>query len=339
VLKATTPVTPSSPKPVRSGLLGGVVGIFLALVAIALAELRNRRLTEEDARSVAFGVPVLAFITRPRSPFSLRGAAGGDRRQNQGYDRLAGQLQLAARRGAARTSLVTSPSRGAGKTSVTLRLARALALLGNRVIVVQTDVHEDSGASPLFAGHGLTGVVLGQSSVTDELVDLDVRTLAPTNTPDPVHSGSIAVLPAGQTGPAQQLSSQVDIGETMRQCLGRRELGDAIKACRALADFVLIDAPAIEGLHVAPALIDAVDASMLVVRVGWTPTEAVADGVRTLDGLGARPLGLVVTGSRHGDPDAAPTPRRADELRPALASAGAAPSAADLASYRRGHRP
>jgi Mrp family chromosome partitioning ATPase len=69
-------------------------------------------------------------------------------------------------------------------------------------------------------------------------------------------------------------------------------------------DFVLIDAPPTPMLHAAPALLDVVGASILVCRLNWTPTEALAQARETLETLGPPIAGLVVAGSirRSGVP-------------------------------------
>ena len=98
----------------------------------------------------------------------------------------------------ARSVLVTSPSAGDGKTTVTFGLARALTLLGKSVIIVEADLRQPAASRPAEFGQGggLTAILTGRSEVSDELVEVDAITMRPARGQRSA-AFSFSVLPAG----------------------------------------------------------------------------------------------------------------------------------------------
>jgi Mrp family chromosome partitioning ATPase len=218
-----------------------------------------------------------------------------NRAQTEAYDTLARQLVLAGRRRTLKSVIVTSPGAGDGKTTVTLGLARALARLGRRVVIVETDPTTSIlvGEPERLEPGGLSGVMSGRSTVAGELVQLDgmIRQELGEKRVGVDAGGTISVLPpgAGELPPHRLLS--------------RAELAGAISASGELADFVLVDGPPTHRLHDALSLVDSVDASLMVCRLRWTKFESVHHGLETLELLGMRVLGVVLTAaSGRGTP-------------------------------------
>jgi Mrp family chromosome partitioning ATPase len=64
-----------------------------------------------------------------------------------------------------------------------------------------------------------------------------------------------------------------------------------------MADFVLIDTPPVGVVNDALALVDVVDAAVVVSRLRWTPSDALRSALRNLRNLGVPVLGIVMTGT------------------------------------------
>jgi Mrp family chromosome partitioning ATPase len=292
VANATTAIGGSKITPAAAGLVGALVGLLLGIVAAALLELTDRRLNDGEQVAAGLGVRTLASV--PRAWTTNRRSVLVDRssRQTEAYDTLARQLILAGRQQALNSLIVTSPDTGDGKTSVTFGLARALARLDRRVLVIETDTGsiDLEGASGGRTLAGLCGVVNGKSTVAGEVVKLDRiidRELGEKST-GAYTGGTISVLPSG----SGECGSQ--------RLLSRQEIADVISAGCELADFVVVDGPPAHRLHNALALVDSVDAALLVCRMRWTKVESLHHGVETVRMLGLRILGLVCTGASGG---------------------------------------
>jgi capsular polysaccharide biosynthesis protein/Mrp family chromosome partitioning ATPase len=284
---ASAPTSPAVPRPVLSGAVGLIVGFLLAVVAVMLLEFADRRINDEDEAQAVFGLPLLAQIPRP--PRGVRSVSvAGDPLQDEGYANLAASLLFSKNEPIPRSLLVTSPSAGDGKTTVTFGLARALTLLGKSAIIVEADLRPPrAGRSAEFGrGEGLTAVLMGRSEVPDELVEVDAVSMRPTRGSNEAAALSFSVLPAGLLAPQLLLSPSVAL---------------VVEECHSLADFVLIDTPPIGLVHDAIMLMDFVDAALLVCRLRWTTKDAARRALRVLRPLEIGVLGFVVMGSSRPD--------------------------------------
>jgi succinoglycan biosynthesis transport protein ExoP len=295
VLAATPPASATGAGLARAGILGGVIGLILALIAIAALEITDRRIRDEDVDSHTLGPPILAHIPRTSTRTHAGMLVNGDRGQNDGYDRLAGQLTLAARRDSTEVVLVTSSGPGDGKTSIVLGVARALAHQDLRVVVLETDsngpIRRGASMSEPSPPSGLEAVLSGGVPLAAALVELDPFTLQAGRRSGDI-DGAIHVLSAG---PSLVADSRL---------LAHPEIARVIRESRALADVVLVDAPPATELYTALPLLDEVDAALVVSRLRWTTTAAVNVAVQTLEAFGTRVLGVVATGTRRGAPPA-----------------------------------
>ncbi|MGZ4457681.1 MAG: nucleotide-binding protein [Nocardioidaceae bacterium] len=117
-------------------ILGGMVGLGAAL----LWDRSSDRLRGALDVGEQTGLPVLASVPTFTEPLTLSLSAYTSVAAREVYGHLATQLPklLDARWGV--SVLVTSPSRGAGKSTTAAQLAASLALLGKDVVLVEADV-------------------------------------------------------------------------------------------------------------------------------------------------------------------------------------------------------
>jgi capsular polysaccharide biosynthesis protein/Mrp family chromosome partitioning ATPase len=270
VTKAPNAIASPSHSKALVGIVGVIVGGLIAILAVFLLELTDRRIKDPDDVAAGFGETILAEIPQPRFGFGRRQdpLAAEQAVQLDAYDHLAAQVVLAARRRVSTTLMVTSPGTGDGTVPVTLGMARALSRMDRRVLVIELDARTSimSGTTGV-EGPGMSGVLAGASSLEDAIIDLE----------------GISLLPAG-TGehPADRLFTKPKVAR-------------AVAAARELADFVLVVGPPTHRLHEALDLVDGVDAALLVARLRFTRTDALHRGVDTLRAMSLRILGLVLT--------------------------------------------
>jgi polysaccharide biosynthesis transport protein len=283
VRRARIPQDPSRPRPKIAGVVGGMLGLLLgAALALAL-EFADRRLKDESEIEEIYELPVLGSIPPP----SRR---DDNHLQREAYGLLAANVRLASSPGDAQVVMVTSPSPGDGKTSVALGLARALARLGPRVILLEADLRRPAIARYTGLGQevgGLTTLLTDPDRhLAQELIWFDAATQRPV-TLDALKEGmSFAVLPAGSSPPNPQ------------RLLGRPEMASVVEVSRSLADFVIIDTPPIGTVNDAASLSRLVDSVLVVSRLNQTTKDAVRRSLRVLRNLPAALIGVVITDVR-----------------------------------------
>lgn len=252
ITAAKPPKSPSSPKPVRNGLLGLLVGLVLG---VGLALLRDRlddkvkSLADIEANSdghpVIGTIPVVDSWRRP-SQMHLALKEDPSSTVSEAYRTLRTAIQFLRLDGRQRVVGITSSTPGEGKSTTTANLALSFARAGQRVVVMSCDfrrprMHEFFGLDNRV---GVTSVLLGQNSLQE----------AASAVPGEPH---LRVIPSGPVppNPAEILS------------LGL--IGQLVELLAASADLVLIDCPPV--LPVTDSmLISRVCDSMLVVTAATT---------------------------------------------------------------------
>ena len=285
IRKADVPTSPSRPRPKLSAalglFLGGLLGIGLALAL----EFADRRLKDEDAIEEVFELPLLAAIPPP----PRRGM--DDHTQAESYGMLAANVRLTSTE-ETQVLMVTSPSPEDGKTSVSLGVARALARLGSRVILIEADLRRPSIARyvGLPQTGGLTSLLQGTGShLAHEVTWLDATTMQPVTLGDLKEGLSFAVLPAGSVPPNPQ------------RLLARPEMTEIVETARSLANIVIIDTPPIGTVNDSVTLARLVDSIVVVARLNKTTKDGARRALRVLRNVSAQLLGVVVTDADLGD--------------------------------------
>ena len=280
VRRARAPEDPSRPRPKLSAATGLLLGLLLGIILALLLEFADRRLKDEQTVEEEFDLPLLAAIPPP----PRRG--GDDHIQREAYGMLAANVRL-ARGGEPQVVMTTSPSPEEGKTSVTLGVARALARLGLRVIVLEADLRRPSMMrhATLGPSRGLSGLLAGGggSILAEELVWLDATSMRPVTLENVGDGMSFAVLPAGP------------VPSHAARLLARPEMGDIVETARSLADVVLIDTPPIGTVNDAVTLARFVDKVIVVARLNRTTKDAARRALRVLRNLDVELTGVAVT--------------------------------------------
>ena len=199
----------------------------------------------------------IVFHTDPRSP-------GADR-----FRFLRMRLRELWDAGRIRALLITSPLPGDGKSTMALNLAAALAEQGKRaVLLIEADLYHPSLTQQLRIkpGPGLAECLEGG--------------LSPLSTVRRIEPLGLYLLSSGEphSNPTELLQSEA--------------LSGVMEELSSYFDWILIDSPPVTPLTDALSLARHVDASLLVVRAGHTPREAIEE---TLHLLGhERVLGILL---------------------------------------------
>ena len=170
-----------------------------------------------------------------------------------------------------KTLIITSPLPGDGKSTVALNLATALAERGKRsVLLIGADLHHATLTEQLG---------LSDRPGLGECLEDGLRPFSVIRRLDPL---GWSLLPAGKArGNPTELLQSTAVAELLRELSQQFE-------------WLLIDAPPVSPLADSLALKQRTDASLLVVRAGRTPTQAVEQAVAVLGPKHI--LGIVLNG-------------------------------------------
>lgn len=289
VQPASLPGSPSSPKPMRNGVLGALLGLFLGVGLAFLFERLNRTLREpEEAREV-FDLPVLGTVPESKT-IALSNQPGTKAAdlpfaEEEAFRTLRASLRYFNVDHDMRSVLVTSYAAGVGKTTVAWNLAR-VAATSSRVVLVEGDLRR-----PQISKRGSLKLVPGLAELLTHQVDLeDVIQSSPANEGSESDTGDrgtgLDVIVAGATppNPAELIESQT-MNETLSQLTERYDL-------------VIIDTPPTGAVSDSFPLLQRVDGIIAVVRMGESTRESAERLREQLARLEAPVLGLVANGMK-----------------------------------------
>ena len=169
------------PKPVRNGILALVLGLMLGVGLAFLRDTLDTRMRSAQEIAERLKLPLLARLPKP--PRHLR-------KQNQivmlaephgsaaeAFRALRTNLDLVNVDGGVRTIIVTSAVQEEGKSTTIANLGVVAARAGRRVVLVDLDLRRGD-LDQLFGlanQPGITDVALGEVSLSDALIAIDVN--------------------------------------------------------------------------------------------------------------------------------------------------------------------
>jgi capsular exopolysaccharide synthesis family protein len=291
--------------PVARGLLGGVLGLLLAIgIALLMTRLDRRILSRADAEA-AFQLPVLAEVpeitkTQQRNselvahtaPLSRFAESFRAIRSSVLFTRAAIQSEEAPAQGIGAVTngsngsngsdhsgtlfepppseplvvMVTSPSPGEGKTTTTANLAAVFAESGASVLVVNCDFRRPA--------------IHRYFDLEDE-----PRRVHETQVPGLKVVTNVLVDPA--SNPSQVVAAQRQV----------------VTAARGRFDVILIDTAPLLTANDAVELVSSADMLLLVARVGQTKTDTAERSVELLNRLDVPIAGVVLMGATTASND------------------------------------
>lgn len=295
------------PRPSRTGILGGLLGLVLGVAFAFGAEALDRRVRAEDEIEQILELPLLGRIPTPPKP--LREArrpvmiADPSGTQAESVRKLKTSIEFLNLDQRARTLMVTSAVPREGKSTTAANLAIAFARAGRRVVLVDLDLRRPSLHSLLVTGlePGIADVVAGKETVDRALRTVSLAAVAPQVARNggrprgPSSNGrtvggdaasTLSVLPAGVasavTGTLAEFLESPRLAAVLDDLAGRFEL-------------VLLDTPPLLAVGDAIALTTHVDAILLVLQAR-SQRPLLRELGRQLHQSQAPVLGFVLTG-------------------------------------------
>lgn len=278
---ASAPTSPSAPRPVRNSLFALVIALFLGIVGAYGLERIDRRIRRIEDIEPIYRHPLLSVLPHvSKVAQDQNGKATLSSEFTEAFRFLRTNLELAHIDRPLRKIAIVSAVPGEGKSTVVRNLALAYREAGKAVAVIEADLRQPTLAKifPIEPKPGLSEALAGDSSVEDVLQSVNVeltglKTVARLKTSGNGKSdgeepdlGSLAVITSGALPP----NPPVLLGAERTQVM--------LEEISANHDVVLIDTPPLLAVSDAVPLLPAVDATVIVSRIG----HSTRDGARRL---------------------------------------------------------
>jgi polysaccharide biosynthesis transport protein len=297
-----------APRPMRSALLGGLLGLVLGMAFAFLAESLDKRVRNESEIEERLGVPLLGRIARPprrlRKSDELVMVAEPATRAAETFRRLRGTIDFVdlQHRAGLRAVMFTSATQREGKSTTVANLAVAYARAGRRVALVDLDLRRPFLHTffDLDSSRGFADVAVDRVPLESAIRALALRETGTPTAPAQANGSSsgssgrsgigtvLNFLPSGTTPPA--------VGEFLLD----ERVANLLAELRDEFDLVLVDAPPLLAVGDSTTLSAAVDAIVLVVGSGIR-RPLLHELARELRRCRATVLGFILTGPQHGD--------------------------------------
>ncbi|EZP66690.1 Capsular exopolysaccharide family protein [Novosphingobium resinovorum] len=269
--RAEVPRIPASPKLAVNLVVSFILGLMFAAAAVFMREIFDDAIRTPDDVERKLNMRLLGLIPKVKDGEDIDEAITDHRSgASEAYRSLVTNLRYSTATGVPQILCVTSSREGEGKSTTARTIARDIAGIGKRVLLVDMDLRrptlhrklEMTGAS------GLTDLLTGNKSFDDvllrsEIDNLDFITGLPTP-PDP------ALILSGEGVPA------------------------FLTQARERYDVVIIDSPPLLGLSDAVILATHADGVLFVIDGSAFHRGAVKSALRRLALINANILGVVL---------------------------------------------
>ncbi len=279
--EASLPKSPSNQKPKRTLTIGLILALASGIAMALLVEYLDNTIKNPDDIENRFHLTVLGNIFETQKSQTIEKVINenGQSPISESYRMIRSSLLLSSADHPPRTILLTSMKPQEGKTSTTLNLARTLAQISSKVLIIDADMRR-----PRI--HKILGVpsTIGLSSYLSGNIDELIIQANPGENiliKEPENE-IIHLLPAGPVppNPVELISSQ--------------RMKDLLDEMRVKYDYVLIDSPPIINLADALILSTLTEGTIIVSRAGKTTYDFFGAGLKKLKEMHPRILGVIL---------------------------------------------
>lgn len=283
--RALPPTRPSSPNIPLNLALGLMLGLLIGGgIALVLEQLSESVILPAEFQS-KLRIPLLGTTPTTTAPLlhkllTAKTLPASNVRSDlvnsqselaEAYFSVLTAVQFSTTEGAPRTMAVTSSQEREGKSTTAMALARGLASVGTRVLLIDADMRNPSlhNALGIPRGKGLSNVLAAHASLEEVITGTEIPGLSV------ITSGPIPPNPA--------------------ELLAGDRFTRTLKAASDLFDHVIIDSPPVLGLADAPLIARAAEGTVFVIEAGRTRSSQARHALDRLAGVQAHILGAVLT--------------------------------------------
>jgi capsular exopolysaccharide synthesis family protein len=265
---------------VRNSGLGLAVGLVFGLGMAFLYEYLDNTIKSDEEAEKVYGAPVLGHIPFVKldkgqeqhlAIVEKPGSAAAE-----SFRVLRNSLDFINFEHGIKTLMVTSAAPAEGKSTVAANLAASLAQAGAKVAMVSCDFRRPTTEGFFGVPNvvGLSDVLLGRNSLKSAL--------------QRPGDEQLVVLTSGKMPPNPS------------ELLGSAKMQELVNELEQWADWVIIDTPPLLAVSDGAAVARWADGVLLVSRAGVSTRETAEKGSEMLANVGAKVIGVVISGSEEG---------------------------------------
>ncbi|WP_091035151.1 polysaccharide biosynthesis tyrosine autokinase [Microbacterium oxydans] len=269
---AQVPTNPVAPNLSLSLIIGSLLGLAVGVGVALLRATLDRRVRVAADVEAAVPVPVLGQIPLDpdtgEHPLAMSTAPHGLRAEAYRSLRTNVRFFFSGNQG---VFVVTSSGPGEGKSTTAANLALAFADAGQRVALLDGDLRLPRVAEyfGIEGGIGLSDVLAGRVQLNDVIQRWG--------------RSALFVLPAGTVPP------------NPAELLGSSAMEGLIETLTEAFDVVIIDAPPLLLVTDAAVIARVTTGALLIAAAGSSQANRLADAAKSIESVGARVLGTVLT--------------------------------------------
>ncbi|MEJ1921966.1 polysaccharide biosynthesis tyrosine autokinase [Microbacterium sp. KHB019] len=270
---AQVPVSPSAPNVPLIVTLGALLGLAAGIGVAALRAVLDNRIRSIEDVERTISAPTLGGIAldpHAREHPLVIAADPRDRRA-EAFRSLRTNVRFLVTGGDPAAFVITSAGPGEGKSTTAANLAITFAESGARVALLDADLRLPRVAEyfAIEGGVGLTEVLVGRLNASEAMQRWG--------------KGALFILPSGAIPP------------NPAELLGSTAMTNLIYELKHAFDIIIIDAPPVGLVTDAAVLAKQAEGAIMVAAAGKTHAPRLADAVESIEGIGAKVLGTVVT--------------------------------------------
>ncbi|NML12782.1 polysaccharide biosynthesis tyrosine autokinase [Sphingobium sp. AR-3-1] len=271
---AETPRRPISPRPLINLALATLSGLCLALVyAFARERLDDAIRNPEDVES-KLHMPLLGVVPEVESSTPVEDLQDSKSEITEAYNSIRTAIELSSNQGLFKSVLVSSSSKGEGKSTTSYALARGFAMVGRKVLLIDADLRRPSLHKFLNvrqSDKGLSTLLARSSTALESILPMGMG------------MANAFFMPSGPLPPDPANLFAGDAVETLLESLS------------ADYDIIILDGPPVLALADATELTAAVQATIFVCAAGSAHFGQTRAAVTRLDRAHGNLIGAVVT--------------------------------------------
>jgi tyrosine-protein kinase Etk/Wzc len=267
---AVMPKEPNILSKVKKGILFIILGFLLGIGVGFIVDYVDSAIRDEGEISRVSGLPVLAsipLIEVSRKETFILTDKNLSSSTAESFRRLRTNIKLSRADGLPSSILVTGPNKGSGKSMIAINLALSFASVGERIILVDTDLRRASIGSYLGISKsgGLTDLLIGQ---------VEKPEIFKFNNIDVISSGTLPPNPS--------------------ELLDSNRMRELIKKWEEDYDLVILDSPPLLTVSDSSILANEVEETLIVVSYGETTRNMITQTAELLKRLSIKTLGFVM---------------------------------------------
>jgi capsular exopolysaccharide synthesis family protein len=269
--QADPPQQPSSPIFALNMAIALVIGTVVAIAVVLLKDQLDDRVRLPEEVPGKVGVNLLGVIPQVKDDDPAAAMLDPKSIISESYSALRSSLLYSTQQGLPHVLLVTSAQPSEGKTTTSYAIARGVALIGKRTLLIDADLRRPSVHRMVGLANkiGISDLLVGEKSIDDALQATD--------------TDNLYVIPSGPVPPSPA------------ELLASPRLASLLKALRDRFDFVVIDSAPVLGLADSPGLSALADGVLLVIEANRARGGQLKAAIRRLRQMKPVILGAILT--------------------------------------------